>query len=65
MTKKNISYKDALLRIEEIVDIIENQQPAIDDLSNLVKEASTLIKSCKVKLKNTEAELNTSLENLD
>jgi exodeoxyribonuclease VII small subunit len=65
MTKKTISYKDALLRIEEIVDIIENQQPDIDDLSNLVKEASELIKSCKLKLKNTESELNDSLDNLN
>lgn len=65
MAKKSISYKDSLLRIEEIVDIIENQQPDIDDLSNLVKEASELIKACKLKLQNTESELNTSLENLD
>lgn len=65
MSKKKLSYTDSLSRIEEIVDIIENQQPDIDDLSNLVKEATQLIKGCKLKLKSTEAELNDSLENLD
>uniref|UniRef100_UPI00404736D0 exodeoxyribonuclease VII small subunit n=1 Tax=Roseivirga sp. TaxID=1964215 RepID=UPI00404736D0 len=65
MSKKSISYKEALERIEEIVDIIENQQPDIDDLSNLVKEATSLIKDCKLRLKTTENELNTSLENLE
>ena len=65
MSKKRISYKAALERIEEIVDIIENQQPDIDDLSNLVKEATLLIKDCKLRLKTTENELNTSLENLE
>jgi len=64
MSKKSISYKAALERIEEIVDIIENQQPDIDDLSNLVKEATLLIKDCKLRLKTTENELNTSLEDL-
>lgn len=64
MSKKSISYKAALERIEEIVDIIENQQPDIDGLSNLVKEATSLIKDCKLRLKTTENELNTSLEDL-
>jgi len=64
MSKKSISYKAALERIEEIVDIIENQQPDIDDLSNLVKEATLLIKDCKLRLKTTENELNRSLEDL-
>ncbi|MFT6827982.1 MAG: exodeoxyribonuclease VII small subunit [Roseivirga sp.] len=65
MSKKSLSYKAALERIEEIVDIIENQQPDIDDLSNLVKEATSLIKDCKLRLKTTENELNSSLENLE
>jgi len=65
MSKKKLNYKDSLIRIEEIVDIIENQQPDIDDLSSLVKEATQLIKDCKLKLKSTEEELSDSLENLD
>ena len=40
MSKKKLTYKESLDRIETIVDIIENQQPDIDDLSSLVKEAT-------------------------
>ncbi|MGW8123464.1 exodeoxyribonuclease VII small subunit [Roseivirga echinicomitans] len=65
MSKSKLTYKESLERIEAIVDIIENQQPDIDDLSNLVKEATTLIKDCKLRLKNTEETLNSSLENLE
>ncbi|KOF02126.1 exodeoxyribonuclease VII small subunit [Roseivirga ehrenbergii] len=65
MSKKKLTYKESLERIETIVDIIENQQPDIDDLSSLVKEATQLIKDCKSRLKNTEEELNNSLENLE
>tara|TARA_R110001592_G_scaffold337701_1_gene624465 strand:+ start:994 stop:1191 length:198 start_codon:yes stop_codon:yes gene_type:complete len=65
MSKKKLTYKESLERIETIVDVIENQQPDIDDLSSLVKEATQLIKDCKSRLKNTEEELNSSLENLE
>lgn len=65
MSKNKLTYKESLERIETIVDIIENQQPDIDDLSNLVKEATQLIKDCKFRLKNTEETLNNSLENLE
>ncbi|KYG75475.1 exodeoxyribonuclease VII small subunit [Roseivirga echinicomitans] len=65
MSKKKLTYKESLERIETIVDVIENQQPDIDDLSSLVKEATLLIKDCKLRLKNTEETLNSSLENLE
>tara|TARA_R110000796_G_scaffold77585_1_gene173383 strand:- start:113507 stop:113704 length:198 start_codon:yes stop_codon:yes gene_type:complete len=65
MSKKKLTYKESLDRIETIVDIIENQQPDIDDLSSLVKEATQLIKDCKLRLKNTEETLTSSLENLE
>ena len=62
---ENLSYKEALKRINEIVDRIENEDPDIDELSNLVKEATLLITSCKAKLENTEAEIQSSLEKLN
>jgi len=64
MTKKT-SYKVALARIEAIVDIVENQEPDVDELAELVKEGTKLIALCKEKLKNTESELNESLKQLD
>ncbi len=62
---KTLSYKQAIDRINEIVDIIENQDPDIDSLSKLVKEATQLIEQCKGKLENTEAEIQSTLEKLN
>ena len=60
-----MSYKEALNRINSIVERIENDDPDIDELSNLVKEATQLISQCKAKLENTEAEIQSSLEKLN
>ena len=60
-----LNYKEALNRINEIVQRIENDDPDIDELSSLVKEATQLIAKCKEKLENTEAEIQISLEKLN
>jgi len=65
MASKPKNYKDAIERIESIVDIIENQEPDIDEMTALVKEATELIDFCKKKLKTAENDLNSSLEKLD
>ena len=44
MSKKKFSYKSALEEIELIVHKIENEEPDVDELSALVKQAATLIK---------------------
>lgn len=64
MTKKT-SYKVAIARIESIVDIVENQEPDVDELAELVKEGTKLVALCKEKLRKTESELNESLKQLD
>lgn len=65
MPKKQLSYSESIVRIEEIVSQIENGQADIDDLSSLVKEATELIVACKSKLKQTESELNDTLNSID
>lgn len=65
MSEEKQSYKGAIDRVEEIVDIIENKEPDIDQLTQLVKEATGLIDFCKKKLKTAENDLNSSLEKLD
>lgn len=65
MTEQAKNYKTAINRIQEIVDIIENQGPDIDDMTSLVKEATDLIHFCKKKLKTAENDLTSSLEKLD
>lgn len=65
MSSQPYSYKEALAKIEEIVNTIENEEPDVDELSEMVHNALTLIKTCKNKLKNTEAALDKALKELD
>lgn len=58
MKKKEISYKEALQKIEAIVDKIENGEPDVDELATMVKTAMELLKICNEKLRSTEAALN-------
>lgn len=57
MKTANHSYSDALERIEEILSILEEGNKGMDELSELVKEASDLVKQCKTKLRMTAQEI--------
>lgn len=54
---QSLSYDRALERLEEIIGLLEVDNKGIDELSELVKEASGLIKDCKRKLRMTEEEI--------
>lgn len=58
MNKKDFSFNDAVVKIEEIIRNIESGELDIDRLSNEVKTATELIKLCQKKLKTTEEEIN-------
>ena len=64
MAAKKLNYKKAIERLEAIVTKIENEEPDVDELADLVKEAADLVKKCKLKLKQTEEDLDNSLEAL-
>ena len=55
--KKQISYEDAMNKLEELVDKMENGDVSIDSLSENLKKARELIKLCKDKLMKTEEEI--------
>ncbi|EOZ95539.1 hypothetical protein A33Q_2901 [Indibacter alkaliphilus LW1] len=57
------SYDAAISRIEEIVALLESGEKGMDELSELVKEASNLVNQCKEKLRSTEEEINQALNN--
>lgn len=57
MEKKDISYNEAISEIEEILDDIENDRVEIDQLSGKVKRVSELLEKCKLKLLNTEKQI--------
>ncbi len=65
MTEKTFNYQKALAEIEHIVQQIESGEPDIDELSSLVKKAAELIKSCKSKLRDTGAELEKIVQDLE
>ncbi|GGZ30345.1 hypothetical protein GCM10007049_23780 [Echinicola pacifica] len=59
------SYDKAVKRIEEIITELEADETSIDELSKLVKEASSLVKSCKGKLRMTEEEISAAFTEED
>lgn len=65
MTKKGITYKEAINEIEEILKKIENEELDIDELSLKVKQVSSLIALCKKKLHDTEVEVEKILKDID
>ncbi|MDN5204997.1 exodeoxyribonuclease VII small subunit [Fulvivirgaceae bacterium BMA10] len=64
MAAKKFNYKQSLKRLEEIVAQIESEEPDVDELSQLVKEATALMKKCKEKLKATEEDIDRTLSDL-
>jgi len=65
MTKKKLSYNEAVNEIEEILQLIENEELDVDELSAKVKRVSVLIKTCKDKLHKTEEEVEKILNEID
>ena len=65
MAKKEISYKDAVSEIEEILQQVENEELDIDILSDKVKRVSELLKQCKKKLHQTESEVQKILDDIE
>lgn len=52
-----MKYEEALHRLEEIVEKMENDELDIDTLSAQLKEAQQLIKLCKDRLTKTDEEI--------
>ena len=65
MAKKELSYSDAINEMETIISKIENQELDRDDLSANVKRVAELLTFCKMKLKNTEEEVQKILKEFE
>lgn len=59
-----MNYKEAISKLEEIVNRIENEEPDVDEISGLVKEAHELLLFCKSRLKATESEVQEAFDKL-
>jgi len=64
MAKKEFSFNEAVIEIEDILKNIESGNLDVDKLSVEVKRASELIKQCQKKLRSTEEEINSIFKDL-
>jgi len=65
INRKNLSYKDAITEIDEILSQLENNELDVDELSEKVKRVSQLVTLCKEKLHHTEQEVDKILKEMD
>lgn len=64
MAKKNVSYKQAITELENILKELEGNELNVDDLTGKVKQAAELIEICKEKLHGTNVEIEKILKEL-
>jgi len=57
-----LSYKEAIAEIEQILRSLREEQNSIDTLSERVSRATELITLCREKLRKAENEVNKVLE---
>lgn len=50
MAKKEMSYEEAMRRLEEIVTRMENNELDIDQLGEALKESQRLVRLCRDRL---------------
>jgi len=60
-----VKYSEAVKRLEEILENVDRSDVGIDELADLVKEASDLIKTCRGILTSTEKNVQEALEDLE
>ena len=60
--QKKPSYEEAMSRLEEIVQNMEDGNLDLETLTLQLREAKSLIKICKDKLTKTDAEINEILK---
>ncbi|MFN3760714.1 MAG: exodeoxyribonuclease VII small subunit [Algoriphagus aquaeductus] len=58
----DLTYTQAMQRLEAILTQLEEGNKTVDELSSLVKEAAELVKHCRSKLKSTEADIQQAFE---
>ncbi len=63
--KKELSYKEAIAEIEEILEQIETGELDVDELSEKVKRVSVLVSLCREKLHSTEEEIEKILNEME
>jgi exodeoxyribonuclease VII small subunit len=58
----DVTYTQAMQRLEAILAQLEEGSKSVDELSDLVKEAADLVKLCRIKLRSTESDIQAAFE---
>lgn len=61
--EKDLTYEQAMKRLETIVSKVEQGEMDIDSLASNLKEAKELVEFCKAKLLKVEDDVKKILEN--
>ncbi len=59
---ENITYNEAMMRLDEITTKIQGGKVDIDELAGLLKEAQELVKFCREKLYKVDEDIKALLE---
>lgn len=62
MDDKELTYEQAVGRLEEIVDSLEQDRLGLDEVGERIREAQTLLKACRSKLKKVETDVKQILK---
>lgn len=65
LERPELSYSQAVARLDEILERIERGEVDIDQLSSLVEEAAELVSLCKAKLTQAEMQVKRITERLE
>ena len=58
------TYTEAYEELQNLVELLENAEISVDELSEKIKLATELIKICEEKLTSTEAEVSKIIQAL-
>lgn len=62
---ENLSYDQAVVRLEEIMNSIQGGSMDVDSLAVALKEASALVKYCRARLFKVDEDIKQLLEGID
>jgi exodeoxyribonuclease VII small subunit len=58
------TYTEAYTELQTLVELLENAEISVDELSEKIKLATELIKICEEKLTSTEVEVSKIIQSL-
>ena len=59
------TYTEAYQELQDLVELLENAEISVDELSEKIKLATELIKICEEKLTSTEEEVGKIIQGLN